>query len=179
MKKHLSLLILICIVMLYIVGCTNYDNTTEKELYEPTNTSTPSTLTTDWQPSIYDNVNNLDDVIMTIKEETLSPTSLIVAFQNNSNSECAYGEYLHLEKKINGNWYQLPVTIEGNYKFNDISYDLSSEPNSEWTVDWEWLYGSLETGQYRIIIHVNDFKKPKDWESGDYDTYYLAAEFVI
>jgi len=79
-----------------------------------------------------------------------------------------------LEKKISGSWYQVPVVIEGNYGFDAIGYELASGGHGEWAVDWEWLYGSLETGEYRIVKDILDFRG-----SGEYDTYYLAAEFVI
>jgi hypothetical protein len=41
-------------------------------------------------------------------------------------------------------------------------------------VDWEWLYGNLDNGEYRIVKNVLDFKAP-----GDFDTHYLAAEFRV
>jgi len=46
--------------------------------------------------------------------------------------------------------------------------------NEEWKVDWSWLYGSLDTGEYRIVKDILDFRK-----TGDYDKYYLAAVFLI
>ena len=111
---------------------------------------------------------------MTVKKGTASSTELTVAFENNSNSQCIYSEYFWLEKKINGRWYQVPVAIDGNYGFNDIGYDLASGDDGEWAVDWDWLYGSLDTGEYRIVKNILDFRG-----SGEYDTYYLTADFTI
>lgn len=79
-----------------------------------------------------------------------------------------------LEKKINGLWYEVPVAIKGNYGFKDIGYRMTSNQDKEWKVDWKWLYGSLNAGDYRIVKDVSDFRK-----TGDYDTYFLAAEFAI
>jgi hypothetical protein len=64
--------------------------------------------------------------------------------------------------------------VEGDYGFVDIGYDLSPGEENKWDVDWKWLYGSLEAGEYRIITDILDFRA-----TGDYDTYYLAAEFII
>ncbi|MDD4402930.1 MAG: DUF4825 domain-containing protein, partial [Desulfitobacteriaceae bacterium] len=144
------------------------------ELIEVITASSQPAETIGWEPTTYKTVNNFDGVTMTVKEGTASSTSLTVTFENNSSSQCIYGEYFWLEKKINGSWYQVPVVIDGNYGFNDIGYDLASGDDSEWAVDWNWLYGSLDTGEYRIVKNIADFRG-----TGDYDTYYLAAEFTI
>ncbi|WFA08772.1 immunoglobulin-like domain-containing protein [Tissierella sp. Yu-01] len=126
------------------------------------------------EPTAYEVINNFDGVTMTIKEGTVSPTGLTVIFKNNSNAQCIYGEYFLLEKKINENWYQVPIAIDGNYGFNDIGYELTFGENEEWIVDWDWIYGSLDTGEYRIVKDILDFRN-----TGDYDEYYLVAEFTI
>ncbi len=129
---------------------------------------------TDWKPSTYETVNNLDGVTMNVKEGTVSSTGLTVIFENNSDKQCIYSEYFFLEKKIEGRWYQVPVTLDDNYGFNDIGYDLDSSDVREWTVDWDWLYGSLDNGEYRIVKDILDFRK-----AGDYDKYDLTAEFTV
>ncbi|UNC92602.1 immunoglobulin-like domain-containing protein [Candidatus Contubernalis alkaliaceticus] len=174
MKKYLCLLAFIIIGLALLAGCDNYENNVETENNITENTSSQSADTTEWEPTPYETVKNFDGVTMTIKKGTASSTGLTVTFKNNSNSQCIYGDYFWLEKKINERWYQVPVAIEGDYGFNDIGYDLRSEDNGEWAVDWDWLYGSLDTGEYRIVKNIMDFKS-----SGDYDTYYLTAEFSI
>lgn len=136
--------------------------------------SSQSADTTDWKPTLYETVNNFDGVTMTVKKETALSAKLTVIFKNNSSSQCIYGEYYCLEKKINGRWYQVPVVIDGSYGFNSIGYDLASGDDREWVADWDWLYGSLGAGEYRIVKDISDFRG-----TGDYDIYYLAAEFTI
>lgn len=177
MKKYLCLFVCIAISLALLEGCGNYGNSNSAVETENTVTQTASSKPaeiTDWEHTIYETVNNFDGVTITVKEGTASSTSLTVAFENNSSSQCIYGEYFWLEKKINGSWYQVPIVIDGNYGFNDIGYDLASEEEREWTVDWDWLYGSLNTGKYRIVKDILDFRA-----TGDYDKYYLAAEFTI
>lgn len=79
-----------------------------------------------------------------------------------------------LEKKINGKWYKVPVTLDGELAFPMIGYDLAPSDVNEWTVDWKIVYGNLDVGEYRIVKDVLDFRK-----SGDYDNYHLVAEFTI
>ena len=177
MKKYICLFVCMAISLAFLGGCGNYGNSNSEVGIENTVTETASSQpaeTTDWEPTTYETVNNFNGVTMTVKEGTTSSASLTVAFENNSSSQCIYGEYFLLEKKINGNWYQVPVVIEGDYVFNNIGYDLASVDDGEWAVDWDWLYGSLNTGEYRIVKDILDFRG-----SGEYDTYYLSTEFTI
>ena len=177
LKRYRCLLACIPISLLLWTGCSNYGNGgsatgAENALTEAT--SSQSAVTTDWKPTSYKTVDNFDGVTMTVKKGTASPTALTVVFENNSSKKCIYGEYFCLEKKINGGWYQVPVAIEGNYGFNSIGYNLDAEDDREWAIDWDWLYGSLDIGEYRIVKDISDFRG-----SGDYDKYYLTAEFTI
>jgi len=177
MKKYLCLVACMAISLALLAGCSNSGNSISSRGTESTLTETASSQsanTTDWKPTPYETVNNFDGVTMSVKKGTASSTKLTVAFKNNSKSKCIYGEYFWLEKKINGRWYQVPVAIDGNYGFNDGGYLLASGDDGEWAVDWNWLYGSLDTGEYRIVKNIADFRGP-----GDYDNYYLAAEFTI
>ena len=44
----------------------------------------------------------------------------------------------------------------------------------ETDIDFEWRYGKLEPGRYRIVKIVTDFR-----ETGDYTDYVFTAEFSI
>lgn len=138
------------------------------------NSTSGSEEETDWEPTPYETVDNLGGVTMSVTEGTVSPTGLTVKLINNSDKPYVYGEYFWLEKKIGGSWYQVPVVVEGDYGFTDIAYDLAPSTEEEWPVDWDWLYGSLEEGEYRIIKDIMDFRG-----TGDYDRYYLTASFAI
>jgi hypothetical protein len=159
MKRYFCLLFCMAMSLILLSGCGSSSN---------------SPKGTDWEPTIYETVNNLNGVTMSVKQGTVSSTGLTVIFDNNSDKQCIYGEYFLLEKKIEGRWYQVPVALDGNYGFNDIGIDLAPSDVRGWTVDWGWLYGSLATGDYRIVKDILDFRK-----AGDYDKYYLTAEFTI
>ncbi|KAB8138059.1 hypothetical protein F9U64_06665 [Gracilibacillus oryzae] len=130
--------------------------------------------TKDWDPTIYESVNNLDGVTMIVKEGTVSSTGLTVTFENTSDKRCIYSEDFLLEKKIEGTWYQVPFVPGTSYGFNEPGYELDSSNASDWTVDWEWLYGRLDSGEYRIVKGILDVREP-----GDYDEHHLTAEFAV
>lgn len=121
----------------------------------------------------YTITNNFENVSMAIKDNTVSPVELTLVLENNSDAHCIYGQYFIVEKNIEGAWYQVPTIID-NYGFDDIGYELLPDTSEEWSVNWEWLYGSLDEGDYRIVKNILDFR-----ETGDYDEYYLSAEFTI
>lgn len=159
--KHLFILTFIIINFILLLGCENSNDESSNE-------------ETDLTPTTYDIVNDLDGVTMTVKENTVSSVGLTVILENQSDKECIYGEDFLLEEEIDGKWYQVPITLEGNYGFNDIGYNLPSSEMREWAVEWEWLYGSLSKGKYRIVKKILDFRG-----TGDYDEHYLAAAFTL
>lgn len=161
MKRYKCILFCIVISLISLSGCGSED-------YDQ------SVGATNWEPSAYEIDNNLDGVTMGIKEGTVSTTKLTVIFENNSEKDFIFGEQFLLEKNIMGSWYQVPVILDDNYGFIDIGYDLAPLDITEWTVDWGWLYGNLDTGEYRIVKEILDFR-----ETGDYDKYILTAEFKV
>lgn len=187
MKRYLYILVYVVLSLILTAGCDSLgDNiipmakeNTAAEIAATENTTTVGITaqtdgSADWEPTVYETVDNFRDVTMRVKEGTVSSGGSTLVFENESDSQCIYGDFYVLEKKISDGWYQVPVAFEGNYGFNSIGYSLESDADSEWPVDWEWLYGGLDTGEYRIIKDILDIRS-----TGVYETYYLTAEFTI
>ena len=119
-------------------------------------------------------VNNLEGVTMRIKEGTVSSTGMTVVLENKTDKQITYGDPYSLEKNMDGKWFEVADILDGNYGFNDIGYGVEPLSTSEWEVDWEWLYGKLDKGKYRLVKYVLDFR-----QAGDFERYYLAVEFEI
>lgn len=145
------------IVFIYLTGCDGSNNS-------------PSPL----KPSSYETVNSLDGVSMAVKEGKVSSTGMTVTLENHSEKHCVYGEDFSLEKKVKGSWYQVPIIYKDNYGFTAIGYDLAPSDRKEWSASWDWLYGSLPAGEYRMVKEILDFRG-----TGDYDKHYLAVEFTV
>ena len=75
-----------------------------------------------------------------------------------------YGEWYKIEKQKDGNWYDVKTVIK-DYGFNEIGYLPNESSEVEFNVDWEWLYGKLPTGKYRLLKQVN--------------SEYISVEFDI
>lgn len=159
--------ILTCIVSLTLLsGC----NGSEKNDSQTEQADTSTNL----KPSQFESINDLEGVTMDVVEDSASSTGLKVVFENNSEKNCIYGSYYLLETKISDKWYEVSVVFEGDYGFDDEGFSLDQSQTSEWSVEWEWLYGILDAGDYRIVKDILDFRG-----TGDFDKYYLAAEFSV
>lgn len=87
-----------------------------------------------------------DGVTMSIS--SVEEKSVTVKFDNNSENEFFYGEYFTLQKKIDDEWYTIPVKLS-NYGFNDLGYILKPHESNEMVCDLT-PYGELESEMYRI-----------------------------
>ena len=106
-----------------------------------------------------DNINELDEVegvSMVIKDGTLSRRGATVIITDTSGMNYTYGEEYRIDKYKEGVWKELDVIVEGNYGWNSIGYMVDDNGILELDVKWEWLYGRLEDGYYRIVKSVND-----------------------
>ena len=71
---------------------------------------------------------------------------------------------MQIEKQKDGNWYDVKTVIK-DYGFNEIGYLPNNKGEVEFNVDWEWLYGKLPLGKYRLLKQVN--------------SEYISVEFDI
>ena len=125
-----------------------------------------------WRIFAY-NENNLDGVSMTVKDATDS--KLTVIFDNQLRKEFIFGEWMEIEQydEKNCEWISLDEICE-YAAFNEIGFILQAAGETEQEVKFDWLYGKLKPGKYRIIKEVIDSGEP-----GDLDKYWLLAEFTV
>lgn len=85
-----------------------------------------------------------------------------------------FGEDFAIETSNNGKWEEVSVVVEGNYGFHDVAYMITAGERQETELDWEWLYGELSPGEYRIKKVIHDFRG-----TGDFDEHIVYASFLI
>ena len=91
----------------------------------------------------------------------------------NPSGELQTGSYYVVEKKTDGGWEELSYLPE-NVGWTSEAWIIQKNDTVTWEVDWEWLYGELPTGDYRIGKEIMDFREP-----GDYDRQMYYVEFGI
>lgn len=92
----------------------------------------------------------------------ITPTGLtLVCNQSGGNpiGDLQTGSMYWLEVQIGNQW----VPVEMLPSANDIgwtaeAYIIPMNDKTEWNVNWEWLYGELPVGRYRIGKEVIDFR---------------------
>ena len=111
-----------------------------------------------------------NDVIMTIKEGTLTNKSATLVLTNNSDKNFQYGNPYGIEIKKDGEWHKINVKLD----FTVPAFQLSARENKEIEINWENGYGKLEKGTYRIIKGLD-----YEYEEGKYKSFNIAVEFTI
>ncbi len=106
-----------------------------------------------------------------------SPTGLtLVCIQSGGQptGKLITGSYYWLEQERDGQWAEVEMKLpRDQVGWTDEAWMIEMDGRTEWKVDWEWLYGALEPGKYRIGKKVYDFR-----EAGDYDTYIYYGVFM-
>ena len=150
--KHIILIALVCIgVVLGMTGCGK-----SKKEFDIGNKS--------------DIKISQNDVIMTIKEGTLTNKSATLVLTNNSDKNFQYGNTYEIEIKKDGEWHKINVELN----FDMPAFPLSSKESKEIELNWENGYGKLAKGTYRIIKGIN-----YEYEEGKYEAFNVAIEFTI
>ena len=115
----------------------------------------------------------LDGVTMEVTE--YSDTSVTVRIVNDTDKdiECGSDFCLEMQDEETGEWRELDEVID-NAGFTMEAYLIQKDSPYEAVIDFQWLYGKLEPGRYRIIKSITDLKG-----TGDYTDYAYTAEFSI
>ena len=127
---------------------------------------------------IYDPESEISAIGLHFSLKEISPTGATLVYNQYDaqapTGQLEYGEAFVLEVKKDGAWEEAPVVVEGPYGFDDPAYLISAGGITERELSWEWLYGALGPGEYRIRKEINDFRK-----TADYDKYEICAVFLL
>lgn len=110
-----------------------------------------------------------------VKDVTPTGLALVITQQGGSpTGQLQYGSDYTLEVRTGDTWQEVPDIVEGNFAWDDIAYLVTMDGQTEETVNWDWLFGPLSPGHYRLSKRVMDFR-----DTGDYDTQVYQVEFDI
>lgn len=101
-------------------------------------------------------------------------TLLFTQYDREAVTELAFGEDFRIEENKDGEWQEAERAVQGECGVKDIAYTIRLEDTTEYVYDWEGMYGTLEPGEYRIAVNVDDRRA-----AGDYDSYTLYAHFIL
>lgn len=88
---------------------------------------------------------------MAVREQSLTDSSAVLDVTNSLDYSVIFGDYFRIERLENKAWKELSYIIDDNIAFHDIGYEVTPGSSREFSIDWEWVYGKLQPGEYRII----------------------------
>lgn len=126
---------------------------------------------------VYSEESQIEEIGLSLSLKNISSTGATLVFycydEAAPTGYLQFGEDFTIEMQKNGKWEEAPIPIEENYAFHDEAYVIKGD-KAEMDMEWKWLYGELEPGEYRIKKSVDDFRA-----SGDYDKYTVYAQFIL
>ena len=161
MKKFIAL-VLALVCMLSVVGCASKadgdtsNNPSENEIGNVT-------------PNQWGIVLEADNV-------TAKGLTIVCIHSGGENvAELNTGSYYVIQKLEKTDWVDVEyLPQEYELTWTSEAWIIQKEGTTQWDVNWEWLYGELSAGRYRIGKEVMNFRG-----TGDYDTEMVYAEFII
>ena len=103
----------------------------------------------------------VENVSMRVTDVT--PTGATVIIQDTNSDPHTYGEWYVIETQQNGKWVEVESIV------TDVIYNsIGKTPayrDVTFELDWEWRYGALPAGTYRLLKQV--------------DNQYIAAIFEV
>lgn len=120
----------------------------------------------------------VDEWGITLSAEDVTPTGMtLVCTQNGGNhtGELLTGSHYVIEQLMNGEWLPVPTAPGlGDLVWTTEGWMIQFNNTTKWDVNWEFLYGELGPGTYRIQKEIMDFRGPGDFTEKPY-----YAEFAI
>ena len=80
----------------------------------------------------------------------ISLTGATITIKDTNTTKYTYGEWYIIQKNVEGKWYNIPTKVK-EYGFNSIGYNVDKNNEVKFVINWEWLYGELPLGSYRIL----------------------------
>ncbi len=115
----------------------------------------------------------LAGVTMEVTEYSNTSVSVRITNDTDKDIQCGSDFCLEMQDEETEEWRELDEVID-NAAFTMEAYRIQKDSPYETVINFEWLYGRLESGRYRMVKTVTDFRG-----TGDYTDYTYTAEFCI
>lgn len=126
---------------------------------------------------ICDRDDSQEDWCVSLEAVNITPKGLTIACHQMGGAfmELSTGSYYVIQRLEDTGF----VDVEYLPQEHDVAWTsealvIFKDATTTWDVDWEWLYGELPVGEYRIGKEIMNFRGP-----GDYDTEMIYAHFKI
>lgn len=172
MKRWLTLT-LAGLLTLSLAGCGSSDGASSS-VPQGINSTSSETSSAGGDSSVQTK-EDLWGLTLSVKDVTPTGLTLVITQEGGSPSgELQYGGAYTLEVEQDGTWQNVPDIVDGNFAWDGMAYLVTMDGETEQAVDWDWLFGPLSPGHYRLSKEFMDFR-----DTGDYDIQLYEVEFDI
>ena len=108
----------------------------------------------------------------------MTPTGLTLVYgqkEGNPTGQVQWGEDYRLSVFEEGTWRAVPIIIENAF-WDGIAYGFAGDEDLEASISWEWLYGELPAGYYRLVKEFMDFRGTADFDTAKYWVEFKISE---
>lgn len=115
-------------------------------------------------------------ITLTVKNVTSKGLTLVCEQSGGESiGELFSGSSYSLSRYVEGNWETIEyLPKDTEVAWTDEAWIIPLEDTVEWDVNWEWLYGELAAGKYRMSKPVMNLSEP-----GDFNTAVHFVEFDV
>ncbi len=125
---------------------------------------------------VFDSIVSGDKWGLSLYADAVTKTGATITFEQfggNPTGDLQTGAWYKLETTVNDEWQEVEAKVD-NAVWNSIAYGIRKNDITELEVNWEFLYGELSPGYYRLSKKVMDFR-----EAGEYDEEVYQVHFTI
>ena len=100
-------------------------------------------------------------------------TLKIEQFGGNPSGTLQYGAAYTLEMTADDEWQPVETITGQPLVWNELAYMVKMNDISELNINWEYAYGELKPGYYRLKKEFMDFRKAGDFDKETYVVYFI------
>lgn len=119
--------------------------------------------------------NNEWGIVLSAEDVTTTGMTLVCTQSGGQyTGELQTGSPFTIEQEVDGTWLPVDTKPEMDWAWTMEGWMIRPNDTTKWDVNWDFLYGELGPGQYRIQKEIMNFRGP-----GDYTQKPYYAEFAI
>ncbi|MBR2404965.1 MAG: hypothetical protein IKA95_04850 [Clostridia bacterium] len=125
--------------------------------------------------AIHFNYFSKDKWGITLYAEDVTPKGMtlkIEQFGGNASGTLQYGAAYTLETTVNDAWISVKTVNKEPLVWNAVAYMVKMNDVTEININWEYGYGELKPGYYRLKKEFDDFRAPGDYDTETYEVYF-------
>lgn len=107
--------------------------------------------------------------------EDVTPKGLTLKIEQsggNPSGSLEYGAAFTLETVVDNEWQPVETTTGEPLAWNMLGYSVKVNDITEMKIDWQYGYGELKPGLYRLKKEFMDFRAPGDFDQETYEVYF-------